>query len=425
MKQSSSRLVAPWIAAVFLGLVALPAARPQVIAREGKGSLERVEGRLLLRVKGTPFEMGFQHGRLLKDMIRTTVERVIDNKDKVSKKPEYTLYKVLRGIMHTRLLPHVPKNLIEEMKGLSEGSGVPMDDLVAANLFPEAFHCTGAALHGKATHDGSLYHVRILDYMTDIGLQETAIIVIAEPEGRRAWLNVGFAGFTGSVTGMNDKGITIGEMGGGGVGRFDGTPMAFLIREALERASNLGEAEAVFRDAKRTCEYYYVISDPNVPDAIGIHATPKRFDVVKPGETYAFVEVPEGMPDDVEPDKVCLTGVRLKQSDHVIEFKGKGFKGVFAKQPEDTVLISGADRFQCFAERLAKVHGSVDEKALMEIVLRPVSMKSNLHTAIFHPGTREVWVAVAAKDGSPACDQPYTRFTLDGGAKDSAATNGR
>ena len=48
----------------------------------------------------------------------------------------------------------------------------------------------------------------------------------------------------------------------------------------------------------------------------------------------------------------------------------------------------------------------------MEMVKRPVSMKSNLHVAIFHPATLEVWVAVAGPKGEPACNQTYYKFVL-------------
>ena len=57
-----------------------------------------------------------------------------------------------------------------------------------------------------------------------------------------------YAGFIGSVTGMNAKKISVGEMGGRGLGHWDGVPMAFLVRMALEEANTLDEAVAVFRD---------------------------------------------------------------------------------------------------------------------------------------------------------------------------------
>jgi isopenicillin-N N-acyltransferase-like protein len=83
-----------------------------------------------------------------------------------------------------------------------------------------------------------------------------------------------------------------------------------------------------------------------------------------------------------------------------------------ALQPKDSVIMSGYDRYQHFIDRLTPKYGQVDEQQLMEMIKRPVSMKSNLHCAIFHPATLELWVTVAATDGSPACNQPYYRFSL-------------
>ena len=63
-------------------------------------------------------------------------------------------------------------------------------------------------------------------------------------------------------------------------------------------------------------------------------------------------------------------------------------------------------------ERFEKQFGQVDETVLEELIRRPVSMKSNLHNAIFHPSTLEAWVAVAGADGEPACNQPYHHYRL-------------
>ena len=38
----------------------------ETLATCGAGWLERVDGQLVLHVKGTPYEMGYQHGALLK-----------------------------------------------------------------------------------------------------------------------------------------------------------------------------------------------------------------------------------------------------------------------------------------------------------------------------------------------------------------------
>src|SRR4051812_42976329 len=61
----------------------LPAhAETRTIARSGRGFLEEVDGYKILHLKGTPREMGLQHGALLKDEIREQVRYLFDVKAK-------------------------------------------------------------------------------------------------------------------------------------------------------------------------------------------------------------------------------------------------------------------------------------------------------------------------------------------------------
>src|SRR6185436_231401 len=55
-------------------------ARAETIARCGQGWLERVDGYLVLHLKGTPYEMGYQHGALLKDHIRENLRYLVQVK---------------------------------------------------------------------------------------------------------------------------------------------------------------------------------------------------------------------------------------------------------------------------------------------------------------------------------------------------------
>lgn len=406
-------------ALVALVVAALPA-RAEILAREGQGHLERAEhGGLVLHLKGTPYEMGFQHGRLLREQVRAMAQRILHNQDDLGKSAEYQAYLMMRPLMHDLLRPHIPARFKEEMRGLADGAEVPYADVEAANLFPEAFHCSGIALRGAATKGGALYHVRILDYMTRLGLQDVALVIVHQPTtdgapegGLRSWINVGFAGFIGTVTGMNEAQVAIGEMGGGGLGHWDGVPMALLMRDALERAGTLAEALEIFRASARTCEYYYVISDGKTRDAVGLWTTPDVCEAIRPGESYALFENlrPRGGAAD---GKAFARGLKVDANPHRVLLQGKdGVKGFVALQRPDTLVLSGPDRYGHFMERLAPHYGQVDEQVLMDLVKRPVSMSSNLHVAIFRPETLEVWVAVAAPDGAPACDQPYQRYDL-------------
>ncbi len=384
----------------------------EIVAREGDGYLENIDGQLVLHLKGDYYDMGYQHGKLLADKIKKNLLNVTENEE-MAEHPVYKMYKMGRGAMHEQLKPHVPERFFEEMRGVSEGSGLDYETVLAGNFFPEAFHCSGFALMGDATTDGSLYHVRILDYMTDRGLQDNAVIIIYEPKDHHSWMNVGYAGLSGTVTAMNDQQIGLGEMGGAGQGSWDGMPMTFLLREIAETASTLDEAVKMMKDTPRTCEYYYVISDAKINDARGVYSTAKRIHFTKPGTTYGLFNLPTAPSGDVGGNKILVDALDLEESKFQILFKSGDWSGFLNKQPKDTIIISGQDRAKLFMERLESAYGQVDQNKLMELIKRPVSMKGNLHNAIFHPATGEAWVAHAGPNGEPSCNQPYHHFKLN------------
>ena len=82
--------------------------------------------------------------------------------------------------------------------------------------------------------------------------------------------------------------------------------------------------------------------------------------------------------------------------------------GQMSPVPEDTVLFSGGDLARVLSQRLHEQFGKITPEAMIEIIKRPVAMKSNLHNAVFMPETLDMWFADAGKK-TPACDEPYTR----------------
>src|SRR5262247_3305777 len=63
--------------------LALLQAAPQrvLLGREGAGFAETIDGQLVLHVKGTPYEMGLQHGRLLKPRVAECVRSYLDESE--------------------------------------------------------------------------------------------------------------------------------------------------------------------------------------------------------------------------------------------------------------------------------------------------------------------------------------------------------
>lgn len=348
----------------------VPRPRPAKVAH---GELRRVGEQNLVLLAGTPEQIGRAHARLLGRQVRATLDSTFYLVGMVESVRTGKWFPGELEEAWRRLSPYVPERHRREMTALARAlPDVSEREMELASVFPEYFHCSGFALFGKATRDGVLYHGRVLDYMTLIGLQRAAVTFVVKPRGFHAFLSAGYAGFTGVVSGMNDARISLGEMGGRGRYRWDGVPMATLMRRALEECSTLEEVCALWRAGPRTCEYYYVFADGKIPDAVGVAATPDRLEFIRPGEGH--------------------------------ELLGPGI--------EDAVILSAGDRLRLLRQRVRENYGRIDERAAMRLMDRPVAMRSNLHNVLFVPQHGVAWVANAG-DHEPAAERPYVRYDLE------------
>ena len=369
-----------WIAVFVFSITCLALVagglRAEVVGRCGEGYLEIVDGYRVLHLKGTPYQMGYQQGTLLKDECKALFTYLFDGKLK-EKEIEYLgikapIKQALAGIFAVQR-PHIPSRYLDEMKGLADALQMDPQTIYLANSIPEFFHCSGFALLAEITEPGTLLHGRVLDYGVDWRLQDHPVLVVAEPEGRLPFVNVTYAGFIGSVTGMNNEQVSIGEMGGGGQGKWDGVPMAFLVRRVLEEAHTLDEAINIFKDSKRTCQYYYVIADAKINSAVGMEGSADKFTVVRPGESHPQLATPIA----------------------------------------HTVLLSQGDRYKnlCrITQAVLKEQNKFSVERAIRLMDAPVAMKSNLHNVLFAPGLGKLWVANASSDKKPAWSQKYYEF---------------
>lgn len=355
-------------------LLAQTAADIRLLARDpaGHGLLCNTRNKTVLIVSGTPEEMGAAHGRLLRNWVNGVAQKTmyLVGAGYTVSKNDWFFERMDEVLARTK--PHTPERFLREMDALSVAAGMSSRDGRVANFFPEMFHCSGFAVRNDATKDGRILHARVLDYMRDIHLQNYACVQLYLPSDPKlnAWMSLGYAGFVGTVTAMNEKGLAVGEMGGRGEGQWDGLPMNLLLRDIMERAATVDEAVAIFRNTPRTCEYYYVVSDRQ-RNMVGLYCTPDKVELLLPG-------------------------VQNEQLPPV---------------PPDTVLMSGGSRAKVLSERLTAAHGQIDVEKMIEIIKRPVAMNSNLHSAVFRPETLDMWCADAGRK-TPACDEPYALLNL-------------
>lgn len=321
---------------------------------------------------GTPQQIGQAHGTLLKTEARRCADSALYMIGIVSTVGKGSWFLNDLRDAYARLEPHIPAAHKAEIDATADAAGISRDEGRLANVFPELFHCSGFALFGKATVDGKLYHGRVLDYMTMIGLQDAATTFVIAPDGKIPFANVGYAGFIGSVSGMNAKQISLGEMGGRGEGLWDGVPMATLMRRGLEECSTLDEVKALWSINPRTCNYYYVFADGKIPDACGVAATPEKVEFLKPGQSHELLG--DGIPD--------------------------------------AVVLSAGKRLTELRRRVQEGYGHFDVAKAMALMTRPVTMDSNLHDVLFIPQDGVFYVA-NADHKHPACERPYEKYDLN------------
>ena len=335
------------------------------------GTLEAAGDLRLAVLSGSPEEIGTAHGELLATEAWRCIDSVLHVVGTVETVRDGRWFRHRLEEARERLEPHIPERHRRETAAIAASIGCDPELLQTVNVFPELFHCSGFAVTGSATADGSLYHGRVLDYMTEIGLQDSAVVFVVAAEGQIPFVNVGYAGFTGSVSGMNERGISLGEMGGRGEGQWDGVPMATLMRRALEECRTLDEVTSLWETSPRTCEYFYVFADGKSRRAVVVAATPERMEVVPLGGGH--------------------------------ELLGEGIT--------DCVALSAGDRLETLRSRITAAHGRIDEAVAIELMSRPVAMTSNLHNVLFVPEDLVLHVAHASH-GQPAAERPSVRIDL-------------
>jgi hypothetical protein len=106
--------------------------------------------------------------------------------------------------------------------------------------------CTSFAIDASRTADGHVLAARVFDFEAgDIFDRDKAVFLVRE-EGAIPFASVAWPGFVGVVTGMNAEGVVAVVHGGRAREPSpDGLPVAFSLREVLERAHDTEEAAAI------------------------------------------------------------------------------------------------------------------------------------------------------------------------------------
>ncbi len=193
---------------VLLAIASPPvsAGQPEIAARDpdGCGMLCRLDGKRLLIVSGTPEEMGTAHGRLLREEVRQTLERVVYLVGGASTVQSGKWFFDEMAEIERRTAPHLPERFLRECDAMAAAAGARAATAAMAICFRKIpLLGRGRARQGQHRWAGCPRPRARLH--AHIGLQETAVIGVFIPDGRHAWMTLGYAGFIGTVTAINRR----------------------------------------------------------------------------------------------------------------------------------------------------------------------------------------------------------------------------
>lgn len=375
---------------------------------EAKGKRSEHQGLPVLHLEGDPYHRGFEEGRLLKKEIQAEtagVFKYLRDQLPIPFVDRLLIHKVLDNAWN-KLRPYVSFNEFLELQGIAHGSKISLQKILRLHALPEVYPtwCTNGAYWGAATKDGRLIALRNLDWNREIGVHSYAAVKFHKMEGMKNYVNIGYAGFSGVLSGMNEAGISVGQIGSTSTDEtMKGVPMYFLLKRILEKSGSLEDAKAIFSAYDLTRGYNYVIADAVKHKAMAVEATAHH---------VAFFK------DDDPAEKSVVYALPLKNS---------VLRSDTALNPEirDLQLCSKGDpkkpgleppggsaheiRYQKHAELIRKNYGQLDVGIVQKIAAE-IAPKSNIQSVIY--AFPEFYVA-NAKGNKKAAESGYRKFKIE------------
>jgi len=234
---------------------------PALTYREGshgRGELRVVDDVPVLILRGKPEEIGAQEAKLTAEASANLVAAPQDFLRRLNY-PGGWEGLVARG---RNLWQYVPEEYRRELATMARMSGVSQDELFAVNVLPDIYRsmaCSSLIVLPERSASGKTLFGRNLDFFSPRQLYRYTILKVYDGEGKRhRFASVGFPGFVGCLTGMNDVGLCLAvhevhfTNDGSPMYASNAMPYAMAMRQIMENCSTVEEAVAHLRKTPRT-----------------------------------------------------------------------------------------------------------------------------------------------------------------------------
>lgn len=211
-------------------------------------------------VEGDPFERGVAFGKLAEELILYQEEAFFGQIRELVPSDNYLRFlKYFLAWFNRDLDKNIPEEYRIEIYGLSFSCS-PRFDFIGSGyqrqLNYHAAHdighalqnlrlvgCTSFSVWNGASADTSLLVARNFDFYAGNRFAENKIVCFYNPDQGHKFMMISWAGMTGVVSGMNEKGLTVTiNASGSPIPLKASTPVSIVAREILQYASGIEEA---------------------------------------------------------------------------------------------------------------------------------------------------------------------------------------
>ncbi|MFH6956060.1 C45 family autoproteolytic acyltransferase/hydrolase [Flavobacterium aquidurense] len=365
----------------------------------GKNSLlKNKQGIWELYVEGDPLEIGLNSGALSDSLLKNQEHIFFSKiKDIVPSKFQQKLLRNFLKWYNRKLYLNVAEEYQSEIFGVSQYTSHNFDNIAPQyqrSLYLHGAHdighalqdlalvgCSSFAAWGEKSEDGNLILGRNFDFYVNDAFAENKIVAFINPKKGHQFMMVTWPGMIGSVSGMNEEGLTVTiNASKSKIPLIAKTPISILTREILQHAKNIDEAIAIAKKSEVFVSESIMVGSANDNKAILIEVSPKKMDVYEVPNSDELFCSNHFQGEDLKNEKRNQSQITNSHS----EYRFERMQELFAENPKinpkiASEILRNKDGLQ------NKALGYGNEKALNQLMAH--------HGVIFKPKEKLVWVS--------------------------------